>query len=255
MQDNEKARPRKIISEALLLAAASGFSYAVAYAYRSGFASFFGLPPLLLTPTLGVVIQAGAAIIAALSFFWLLLYSFWGFLPRASSVVGRQLRVLLIVGFFFSLAFFSVLARSKWGWLIILGFLCVFGFGMFVFPLITQREVAGYENKLLAQQKIENAAQQRTLLDRIGERIGHKRMLLILAAILGSYRAIVVRAWRRLYKREQPERILRTRRRAGLRRSGHGRRNDDPCCLRPDQLGSKERVHRPSFYIGSPFGA
>ena len=183
MPDQDSAQPKKIISEAVLLAIASGYSYAVAYAYRSGLASFFGLPQLLLTPTLGVVLQAGAAIIAALAIYWLLLYSLWGFLPRASSVVGIQLRTLFVVAFFFALAFFSVLTRSKWGWLIMLGFVCVFGFGMFVFPLIAQREVVGYDNKLLAQQKVENAAQQHMLLDQIGERIGHNRMLLILAAI------------------------------------------------------------------------
>src|SRR5437016_4506838 len=115
---SESERNRTGISEALLVASASGVSYAVAYAYRSGFASYFGLPPLLLTPTLGGVLQAGAAVGAVLLSFWVIVNGLWIFLPRSDSAVGRSIRRLLLILLIIVLTFFSVFTY-KWGWLII----------------------------------------------------------------------------------------------------------------------------------------
>ena len=68
----KRVSARTFFSEAVLIAAASALSYAVAYAYRSGFASYFDLPPLLLTPTIGGILHAGAAVGAFLLFLWVL---------------------------------------------------------------------------------------------------------------------------------------------------------------------------------------
>jgi hypothetical protein len=163
------------------VAAASALSYAVAYAYRSGFASYFDLPPLLLTPTLVTVLQAGAAVGAVLLVFWTIVNALWMFLPETKTAVSRRIYFLVLMVLIYALMFYS-LFTYKWGWLILLGILCFFGFFEFIFPLITQRRVAGYENKLLAQDKIDDA--QKTLLDRVGNRYGYKGMGLVLAVVV-----------------------------------------------------------------------
>jgi hypothetical protein len=178
---DEKKSETKVLSEAVLVAAASGLSYAVAYAYRSGFASYFDLPPLLLTPTLGAVLQAGAAVAAVLLVFLLIVNVLWMVLPQTKTAVSRKIFAFIITGLVFTLPFYW-LFTYKWGWLILVGVWCYWGLFDFVFPLITQRRVAGYENKLLAQHKIDDA--QTTLLNLIGKRYGDRGVGLVFAAFV-----------------------------------------------------------------------
>jgi hypothetical protein len=174
----EEKNERKLLSDAILVAAASAFSYALAYAYQSGFASYFSLPPLLLTPTLGAVFQAGAVVGTFLLFFWNIFNAVWMFI-RTNSGIGRSiLRLLLIT---LMAVMFVFVFSNKWGWLIIVAVFCVFGFGEFIFPRITQREIAGYENKLLAQEKIKSASKP-TFLHHLGQRFGDRVILPVIAA-------------------------------------------------------------------------
>ena len=167
--------------EAVLLAGASAISYAVAYAYRTGFASYYGLPPVLLTPTIGGILQAGAGVGAILLTLSLFLNSFWMFLPSRESALGRSIRrvfLMLVVTILTSYSLFVY----RWGWLAVPAALCVFGFLELVFPLLTQRKIARYEDKLAAQEKVESKVT--TPADHLAKRIGKKAFLLVLAAYI-----------------------------------------------------------------------
>jgi len=172
---------RKLLSDAFFVAAASAFSYAVAYAYRAGFASYFDLPPLLLTPTLGAMLHAAAAIGAVLAMFAMIVNNVWLFLPKTMTAVTRRIYLLVFMTVLFALVFYR-LFTYKWGWLILVGISCFFGFFEFIFPLITRRNVAGYENKLIAQDKFDDS--QLTLLDQIGNRFGYKGMGLVFLVVV-----------------------------------------------------------------------
>lgn len=179
----------RFLSETVLIAAASALSYAVAYAYRSGFASYFGLPPLLLTPTIGGILQAAAAVGILLLTFWNLLNSIWIFLPRKDSAVGRHVRRLLLMLLVMVLILYSFLS-FWWSWVIIAAVLLVMGSLFFILPLITQRKIRGYENKLLAQEKDEAAGI--TLIDEARQRIGKKTLSFIVASFVLLYFAYAV---------------------------------------------------------------
>jgi hypothetical protein len=185
----KQVNERKVFSEAVLVAAASALSYAVAYAYRSGFASYFELPPLLLTPTIGGILQAAASVGILLLTFWNILNGLWIFLPRTDSIIGRHVRRLLLMLLIMVLVLYSFLT-SWWSWVIIATVLFFFGFGFFIFPLITQREIHGYENKLLAQEKVDAAGI--TLVDEARQRIGNKALSLIVASVVLLYFAHAV---------------------------------------------------------------
>lgn len=172
---------RKGIPEALLLAGASALSYAVAYAYRSGFASYFDLPPLLLTPTLGGILQAGAAVGALLLSLSIIVNGLWMFLPRRNSAMGRSVRRLFLMLLITVLMLFSLFAY-RWGWTVVIGALCFFGFFELIFPLITQRKTSGYENKLLAQEKVETTFT--SLLGEANKRFGSLFIAIIFTALI-----------------------------------------------------------------------
>jgi hypothetical protein len=175
---------KTFLSEAILVAAASALSYAVAFAYRSGFASYFGLPPLLLTPTIGGILQAGATVGASLLFLGVIVNGLWLFVPRKDSVLARHIKRMLFIFVLGVLGAYRLFAE-RWGWVVLLGLLCLFGFGLFIFPLISQRQVRSYENKLLAQEKVE--ARSDLLLDAVGRRMGDKALLFAFAAFVLVY--------------------------------------------------------------------
>lgn len=58
---------RRLATDAVVLATLTGIGYWVAFAYESGFASHFGYPTYLISPSLNVILPAIAAIAATLA--------------------------------------------------------------------------------------------------------------------------------------------------------------------------------------------
>lgn len=182
----------RAISEGILIAAASALSYAVAFAYEAGYAEYFGIPPLLISPNVGAVLKAAGVVGLALLSFWNIANGLWPFMPRGTSACDRAVRRLVIITLIAGLFIFYLLDGWR-AWLtlaIISGF---FGFFEFVFPLIVNRKISGYENKLLAQEAIEEEAQKHTLLEKAESVIGvgglrllaFALLLLIMARVIG----------------------------------------------------------------------
>lgn len=97
------------ISEGILLAAATALSYGIAFAYQSGYASYFGMPPLLLTPTIGTVLKAAGAVGLAFLSFWNIANGIWPFAPRGKSALHRAIRRLLAITLIAGLIAFNLL--------------------------------------------------------------------------------------------------------------------------------------------------
>lgn len=171
------------VSDTIIIAGGSAFSYALAYAYNAGFTSHFGLPPLLVTPTLGRVLQAGAAVGLVLVTFWNFAIPVWHFTPENKTAVSRAIRVFLRMALFSGLLAFTVF--DGWlAWAAFLGVIAFVAFFEFLFPLVSQRGIAGYEAKLLAQESIEDRARQRSLLSTARDAVGSTNYKLLLAAFI-----------------------------------------------------------------------
>lgn len=174
-------RQTSIVPDGMIVAAGSAMSYAIAFAYRSGYSSHFGLPPLLLSPTLGDVLQAAGAVGAVLLLFFYVADAAWPWLPSGTSAVRRAARRVLII--ILALALLALLIRESAVWLAFLAIAGLSSFFEFVFPLISQRRIAGYERKLAAQEKVETSAQQLTLFGSAMNVFG-RRTGLVLAGVL-----------------------------------------------------------------------
>jgi hypothetical protein len=96
------------ISEAVFLAVISSLSYAMAYAYRAGYASHFGFPLLSSTPSLGLVIQSAGAIGASGMIFWFIAYFSWPYAPQGNSTSDRRTRIIMALILSASAIFFQV---------------------------------------------------------------------------------------------------------------------------------------------------
>lgn len=165
------------ISDAVLLAIVSALSYGVAYAYQAGASSYFGLPPLLLSPTTGTILRAVAAVGLVLLAFWNFSNALWPFVPRGDSAIIRAIQHTIVIALIVGLVAFTILdRRDAWIVLFIVGL--AFALLEFGFPLIAQRHIRGYENKLLEQERTERQVQKRTLLEHAANAIGERGLTL-----------------------------------------------------------------------------
>lgn len=174
---------RQTVSEGILLAAASAAAYAVAFAYRTGYASHFGLPPVLLSPSLGAVLQAGGVVALSLLAVWNVATGIWPWVPRGHSARDRAVRRLLIIALIAAAFLFQALNGGH-PWVALLGVLAFFGFFEFLFPLIVNRKIAGYEEKLLAQEEIERNAQKHSFASQVASLIGEDMLRLAVVVAL-----------------------------------------------------------------------
>lgn len=171
------------ISEGILLAAASALSYGIAFAYQSGYASYFGMPPLLLTPTIGTVLKAAGAVGLAFLSFWNIANGIWPFAPRGESALHKAIRRLLAITLIAGLVAFNLLDGWR-AWIALASVVSFFAFFELAFPLIVHRKVVGYENKLLAQKDLERNSQKYTLTEKAAGVMGESGLRLAAAALL-----------------------------------------------------------------------
>lgn len=90
-----------------------------------------------------------------------------------------MLAITLIIGLFV----FHLLDGWR-AWIALASVVSVFAFFELAFPLIVQRKVVGYENKLLAQENIERNAQKHTLTGKAAGVLGESGVSLAAAALL-----------------------------------------------------------------------
>lgn len=174
------------ISDSILIAVASGVSYAVAFSYQTGFASYFGLPPLLLSPTIGTVLKAATVIGAAILLFFIIANAIWQFVPRGVSALSRSIRRLIIIVLMTGLLAFQI-SNNIMDILLPIIILIFFVFFDFVFPLIVHRGVNGYENKLIAQESIEKDSHQHSLIGHVAGTLGYNPVRIVAIIVLLIY--------------------------------------------------------------------
>jgi hypothetical protein len=188
---------RSGISEGVFLALASALSYAMAFALNAGYATHFGLPPLLLSPTLGDVLQAAGAIGSIALPTWGILVFVWPLLPEANSALKRAIYHWLVINIISAAIIILILEGSEvlWEWLVSMSL--YFTFSILIIPLLLHRNIAGYENKLLEQEQLNKFKSSNSIFIPIATRYGWDSILLFSLAItiialtyrVGSYLA------------------------------------------------------------------
>ncbi len=173
----------KALSEGLVLAFASAVGYAVAYSYRAGYASHYGLPPLMLSPELSDVMKAAAAVSLTFILLWHASLVIWPMIPPPTTALARSIRKLALMSSLAAALCFVVLDGIAA--LVFLGsIICVATCLEFVFPLFSCRNLQGYENKLLEQEEIETHYQKATPMQYLSDRIGEGGFYLVFTGVI-----------------------------------------------------------------------
>lgn len=167
----------KSLTEGVLLAAASAAAYGIAYAYKSGYSTYFYVPPLFLTPSLGDVIKAGGIVLVAMLSIWNVARPIWQFAPPADTALGRTIRRILVVAFLTACIAFG--SFQGWiAWLILVGVVIVYSALQFIYPIANHRGPLTLEEKHLAQETIEERAIKSSLESLVASIVGRSAMQL-----------------------------------------------------------------------------
>lgn len=173
---------RKILSEGLLIALATAFAYAMAYKYQSGYFSYFGMPSLYITPTTGMVIKAAVSLLSFLLMAWAALRTMWFVSPSNSTPLRRAFNRTAWMAFFVVTICLVSFNRTLALAIITVSVVFIAAF-QYLLPLITQRQVSGYEQKLIAQEGVEGRVSENSLEAKLSELVDLRFLVLLFVAM------------------------------------------------------------------------
>ncbi len=149
-------RPR--LSDALIAVLLPAFGYCLAFAYESGYCSYFHIPNIFIVVSLTSVLIAVATLASGVWFVYYYVNPFYGLISaHLRTATGRSIaRTALLVAF---LVLFARVTQSPFSeaivWILVV--VTFFVAIEFVLPLLTQRKVEGYASKLEAQEATEGS--------------------------------------------------------------------------------------------------
>jgi hypothetical protein len=210
---SKSEKPRNYLSEATIIAVASASAYYFSYTYEKAFLSYFSIPQQFITIDITTILSFGAIIFGALILIFPALNMFTIILSRTKNeYLGRLVRPYWIF-LFLILAHFYFFGLEKWTLLITYLVVClIFAFFDFIFPLITQRGMKTYTEKLHAQEEIES--QFKSLPQEVSIKYGRDTALLVMLLIMGyliSSNAGLAEAMRQksfLFTNTQPQLVV-----------------------------------------------
>ena len=152
-----KTASKSGVSEAVALATAPALAYGAAYLFESAYAAHFAVPRFLVVVSLESVFTALAALVSGLFVIGLvanLVYSGLYHNRVGSTPLGRELLAFTAVGLLFA-AFLALYSPTKTELAVyVIAFVLATGLSL-IWPLVTQRELDTYGEKLDAQAKLE----------------------------------------------------------------------------------------------------
>jgi hypothetical protein len=179
-------------SEGLIVAAISAIAYLFAFAYEAGFAEVFNIPLSFITIRLtNVFVIAGS-----LSLVGQLVLNIGNLIFVVSStfsgLISQRMKFLMLF-FLWSVALIIITVGTRLQTGVIRVLVIGWAIGLlfqFIFPLLTQRDINGYREKLAAQDKLD--AHTQDLLGLLAQRLGvgpYNLMLSLLMALVVVYYA------------------------------------------------------------------
>lgn len=158
MQPEESSLPKSLLRiEGVILIILTATAYTAFLVREMGYADQFSVPQeLIATSHIGLVSAAKALVWGAMAYIGKV-NLVWILAPRGERLLFSVLRyaigLSLIVGF----AMYPYITTGvSWWWFV--GIIGILVFFWFVFPLITQRGIVGYENKIAEQARINSGA-------------------------------------------------------------------------------------------------
>lgn len=173
------------ISDAIWVIALTAASYAIAFSYESGFAKHLNIPVSLISISPTLLLNAGGSMLAAAIPMYAVANAIWPLLPRSETALARAVRLLIKQTLFLGFLFSPFLVHGE-GWYLFGGVVASTAFFELVFPLIAQRKIPTYEQKLAEQDKIERKAIPFSLTGTAIGRFGKAPVLFLLLILVAS---------------------------------------------------------------------
>lgn len=108
---------------------------------------------IITTREVGLALAAEAIILGIFSY-TAKVNLIWIFSPRSETLIARLVRRFIFASLLIGFAAYPFISTNFSVWWLV-GLLLSIAFGVFIFPLITQKNIAGYSEKLRAQMEIE----------------------------------------------------------------------------------------------------
>lgn len=145
---------RSIISEGLVIAALPVLAYLLTFCYELGYTSEFNIPIHLITPNITTIFIAAGSILFVVVLAFIFVNLIYTLFQKDGSLPRRLVKYApLIVMLYIYINLFGL----NWEEYIFIIILLVFFLALeFLLPLIGQRKVKGYKNKLAAQDEFDS---------------------------------------------------------------------------------------------------
>jgi hypothetical protein len=182
------------LSDAILIACASGFAYFLAFVYEREYCKYFNIPDAIIRPGFITVLSFAAAVYAfGISIIWLVNSLYVFFISRKRKNPSALRRFIQVRGpaMLFVIILASAYGWNRNGWLTLI-IASVYLFVVDVLPAIVSRKDYG-SFSLAFRESMEGTTQPATLWDPIHRRFGSQTVLvlifcwcaIILAGVLG----------------------------------------------------------------------
>jgi hypothetical protein len=155
MSDSNENKTGLSLSDGLIIAIMTAAVYLSFLLKEIGYAREFDIPLDVISISEVGLVVAVQSVLLAISSYVVKVNLIWIFSPRGDSLVSFKLRVFIALSLLLGFAFYPYLITKLYLWILV-GMIGALFFFHFIFPLITQRKIESYENKLIAQNKIDS---------------------------------------------------------------------------------------------------
>lgn len=147
----EKNKTKGLLSDGLIIAFLTSYSYFLSYRYQDGYYSYFNIPSFLIEISIETILTSCISILAFLIIIYAVVSLFTSIIPSKTDPTIVRL-IFKYVYFFLISAIYFVLGSYKKGFSYYI-FSPVFFMLIIdlVIPLVTQKEMKGYKNKVIAE--------------------------------------------------------------------------------------------------------
>jgi hypothetical protein len=153
MNDSNENKNELSLSDGLVIAVMTTAVYLSFLLKEIAYAREFDIPFDVISISETGLVLAVKSVLIAISAYITKVNLIWIFSPRGDSLISFQVRTFIATSLFLGLAFYPYLITESYLWALVI-LIGVLFFFQFAFPLITQRKIKNYEDKLIAQHEI-----------------------------------------------------------------------------------------------------
>lgn len=152
----EKNKTKGLLSDGLIIAFLTSYSYFLSYRYQDGYYSFFNLPSFLIEIRIEVILTSFISILGFLSIVFMLVSLITAIIPSKTDPTIVKIIFKYVYFFVVSTIFFVFGSYKKSSSYLIFMPTAVMLVIDLILPLKNQKEIKGYQNKVIAEYKKTN---------------------------------------------------------------------------------------------------